>query len=116
MGRRLETLDTQYVNVVVKIGDGKNPMPTIVSKFITTDSMAIYVGMQKVFRAYYANKLLTMTIAHDSTMELGQIFWLATGEPELDTYWELIGKQISFSFGILEDVLTLQSKRGEKRK
>lgn len=105
-----------YVNVVVKIRDGRTPMQSYISKMLTNDSMGVYIGLQKIFRAYYSNRLLTIEIPHNYDYKLSDVVKFATGFPEIDTYWQIISKSTNIKFGKIIDTITLQSKRSEKRR
>lgn len=107
--------DTYYVNVVVKIGDGKTPHPTVTSKYITSDNMGIYVGTQKLFRSYYSNRTLTISAPHNSDYQVGDVVLFCIGDPNIDTYWQIISRSINSGENNLMDDITLANKRSEKR-
>lgn len=107
--------DTYYVNVVVKIGDGKNPHQTVTSKYITSDNMAIYVGTQKLFRSYYSNRTLTISVPHNADYQVGDVVLLCIGNINLDTYWQISSKSINIGENELMDDITLVNKRSDKR-
>ena len=103
---------TEYTNVVVKLGNGKVMHDTIVSKMITSDGMAVYIGLQKLFKSYYASRIMTITMPHSPSIRLGQVVRFSIGDIDLDTYWQVTGKTTTISFqSFLRDNITLENKR-----
>lgn len=106
---------TEYVNVLIKIGDGRNPAEPFVSQWLTSDSMGVYIGINKLYRSYYSNRTLSIEMPHNSTRKIGDIVRFATSEPAINTVWEIISKRIVIGEGKVLDQLVLHNKRSEKR-
>lgn len=108
--------ETYYVNVVLKIGDGKYPMDTFTSKLLTSDGMAVYMGLNKLFRAYYANRTLTISMLYISSIKVGHVVKFEIGIPEVDGIWQVSSRIGSCSDQDYKSTFVLKNKRSEKRR